>query len=141
MDQEKKRKSGSGDEEEEEEEKENNPKKKARTTFKISTEWQKLIKKDAKNCKNWEQVISREVANKKEFTDYVEELFNCIICQEIVYKPSTTPCGHNFCMECLERSFNSGKKDCPSCRAELDEDSQRMFKGDWKRGNMPNVAR
>jgi len=90
MDQEKKRKSGSGDEEEEEE-KENNPKKKARTIFKISTEWQKLIKKDSKNCKNWEQVISREVANKKEFTDYVEELFNCIICQEIVYKPST-PC-------------------------------------------------
>ena len=45
--------------------------------------------------------------------------------QDIVFKPLTTPCGHNFCLQCLERSFQSGTKACPSCRAELEEDFKK----------------
>ena len=64
--------------------------------------------------------------------------------------PATTPCGHNFCLGCLERSFlsglfssktsirfiyfhsDAGRKDCPSCRAELDEDYKKFQNKDLR---------
>ena len=27
----------------------------------------------------------------------IQETFNCIVCQEVVYQPVTTSCGHNIC--------------------------------------------
>ena len=80
-----KRKSGDADgDEEEEEEDEDEPisapaKKKAKLS--ISAEWREVFQKDELNVKIWNDVEAREVANKKELTDYIEELFNCIICQ------------------------------------------------------------
>ena len=47
----------------------------------MSTEWLEAIKKDSQNSKIWDQVVVKDVANKKELTDFIEELFNCIICQ------------------------------------------------------------
>ena len=73
----------SDDENDAEEDSENRgpPQKKARLQYSITPEWKSLMEKDQKNCKIWDQVVAKEVANKKELTDYVEELFNCIICQ------------------------------------------------------------
>ena len=123
LEKERKRKSG---EEEEEDDTSAPAKKKAKTVYSISAEWREMFQKDDLNVKIWKDVETKEAANKKELTDYIEELFNCIICQvdsellyfqfwkiktyfqDIVYKPATTPCGHNFCLECLERSFQSG---------------------------------
>ena len=114
------------EDEDEDEETSAPAKKKAKTIFSISAEWKEMFQKDEQNVKIWKDVEAKEVANKKELTDYIEELFNCIICQvgcellyfqfcklktyfqDIVFKPATTPCGHNFCLECLERSFCSG---------------------------------
>lgn len=42
--------------------------------------------------------------------------------QDIVFKPVTTPCSHNICLPCLERSFSAGVFNCPSCRADLGKD-------------------
>ena len=42
--------------------------------------------------------------------------FVCAICQEILYEPVQTSCGHLFCGRCL-RGVRS--KNCPSCRAEF----------------------
>ena len=80
-----KRKSGEN-EEEEEEEHEDKPtstpaKKKAKTIYNISAEWKEMFQKDERNVKIWSDVQDKEAANKKELTDYIEELFNCIICQ------------------------------------------------------------
>ena len=128
---EKKRKSGEeeehGDLENEEDEETSAPaQKKAKTIYNISAQWKEMFQKDKQNVKIWKDVESQVVANKKELTDYIEELFNCIICQvgsellyfqfwkmktyfqEIVFKPATTPCGHNFCLDRVERSFYSG---------------------------------
>ena len=94
--------------------------KRAKTTgFKIKEELLKMMKKDGKNAKLWEQVEERQVANKKELSDYVEELFCCIICQDIVFKPVTTTCGHNICLPCIDRSFQAEVYSCPSCRYEI----------------------
>ena len=44
------------------------------------------------------------------------ERYLCPICQEILYKPVQTSCGHLFCGRCLKRIRS---KNCPSCRAEF----------------------
>jgi len=110
------------DEDEENEESESPAVKKSKTVYKISKEWEELMREDKVNANLWEQVKSKGAANKKELTDYVEEIFCCIICQDIVFKPVTTPCSHNICLECLERSFGAGVFNCPSCRADLGKD-------------------
>jgi late competence protein required for DNA uptake (superfamily II DNA/RNA helicase) len=48
----------------------------------------------------------------------------CSLCREIVKSPTTTPCGHIYCWECLlslgrassKRLGNSWQMTCPSCR-------------------------
>jgi len=97
-------------------------KKKKTVTYKLSDEWVALMDADTNNKALWDQVKDKGAANKKELTDYVEEIFCCIICQDIVYKPVTTPCKHNICLSCLERSYAAGQKTCPSCRADLGDD-------------------
>lgn len=82
----KKRKKGESVEEEdltdEEEEAASPAVKKVKTVvYKISKEWEDLMKEDKLNANLWEQVKTKGVSNKKELTDYVEEIFCCIICQ------------------------------------------------------------
>ncbi|EPS66841.1 hypothetical protein M569_07936, partial [Genlisea aurea] len=38
------------------------------------------------------------------------------ICLEICYEPSTTPCGHSFCKQCLRSAADKCGKRCPKCR-------------------------
>ena len=49
----------------------------------------------------------------------VEERFLCICCQDVVCRPVTTPCHHNLCLTCLQRSFRAEVYNCPCCRYEL----------------------
>ena len=86
LEKEKKRKSGEEDGVEEDKENQDEEtsapaKKKAKTVYRISAEWKEMFHKDQQNVKIWKDVESKEAANKKELTDYIEELFNCIICQ------------------------------------------------------------
>ena len=46
----------------------------------------------------------------------------CPICQEILYEPVQTSCGHLFCGKCLKKVR---WKNCPSCRAEFEEEPRR----------------
>ena len=36
----------------------------------------------------------------QKFVEKVNELFECICCQELLYQPVTTECAHNFCKVC-----------------------------------------
>ena len=93
-----------------------------KTTFKIPSEWTELIDKDLKNANMWVQVSQKVAANRKELTDFVEKMFGCIVCMDIVYKPVTTHCSHNICLPCLKRSFEADTFKCSAYREELPKD-------------------
>ncbi|XP_036404071.1 LON peptidase N-terminal domain and RING finger protein 3-like [Megalops cyprinoides] len=44
----------------------------------------------------------------------------CSLCMRLFYEPVTTPCGHTFCLKCLERSLDHNSK-CPLCKEDLSE--------------------
>ncbi|XP_060619959.2 E3 ubiquitin/ISG15 ligase TRIM25 [Anolis sagrei] len=51
----------------------------------------------------------------------LEEELTCSICLCLFESPVTTPCGHNFCLPCLEMTWGPGKASgegfsCPQCR-------------------------
>ncbi len=40
---------------------------------------------------------------------------SCPLCLELLYKPCTTECGHNFCQPCMEEAMQFHTL-CPVCR-------------------------
>ncbi|KAJ8015212.1 hypothetical protein DPEC_G00023790 [Dallia pectoralis] len=44
----------------------------------------------------------------------------CSLCMRLFYEPVTTPCGHTFCLKCLERCLDHNPK-CPLCKMKLEE--------------------
>ncbi|XP_042334960.1 LON peptidase N-terminal domain and RING finger protein 3 isoform X2 [Sceloporus undulatus] len=44
----------------------------------------------------------------------------CSLCMRLFYEPVTTPCGHTFCLKCLERCLDHNPK-CPLCKEGLAE--------------------
>ncbi|XP_059932983.1 E3 ubiquitin-protein ligase TRIM7 isoform X2 [Gadus macrocephalus] len=46
-----------------------------------------------------------------------DEQFQCSICLDIFTNPSSTPCGHTFCMGCINRYWDGAKVyECPLCK-------------------------
>ena len=45
-----------------------------------------------------------------------EQNWICGICQDLYDKPTTTPCGHTFCLKCITTALVV-KEECPNCRA------------------------
>ena len=52
------------------------------------------------------------------------EKYVCPICQEVLFEPVQTSCGHLYCEQCIKRSRSRSKR-CPSCRAALEEEPRR----------------
>uniref|UniRef100_A0A3P9JBL0 Uncharacterized protein n=1 Tax=Oryzias latipes TaxID=8090 RepID=A0A3P9JBL0_ORYLA len=47
----------------------------------------------------------------------VEDLFQCSICLDVFKDPVSTPCGHNFCKNCITEHLNIDVPlQCPICR-------------------------
>ncbi|CAJ1052262.1 LON peptidase N-terminal domain and ring finger 1%2C like [Xyrichtys novacula] len=46
--------------------------------------------------------------------------FECSLCMRLFYEPATTPCGHTFCKNCLERCLDHTPQ-CPLCKESLKE--------------------
>ncbi|XP_068451772.1 E3 ubiquitin-protein ligase TRIM39-like isoform X1 [Clinocottus analis] len=46
-----------------------------------------------------------------------EDQFLCSICLDVFIDPVTTPCGHNFCKNCITEHWNtSNRSQCPLCK-------------------------
>lgn len=89
----------------------------------ISDKELEAIKADKLNEKLWDECLDILRNNgKQQFIEHVTQVFLCIICQEVVAGPVTTPCSHNFCMGCIKLAFKStNSKSCPYCRGCLSE--------------------
>lgn len=47
----------------------------------------------------------------------LEEQFRCCICLDIYTDPVSIPCGHNFCLDCIEDYWDTkDKPECPLCK-------------------------
>lgn len=49
-----------------------------------------------------------------------QEQFCCSVCLEVLRDPVTIPCGHSYCLDCIEDYWNRAKQKgqytCPQCR-------------------------
>lgn len=49
-----------------------------------------------------------------------EDQFCCSVCLEVLRDPATIPCGHSYCLDCIQdywnRSKQKGQYSCPQCR-------------------------
>ncbi|KAF7222286.1 E3 ubiquitin/ISG15 ligase TRIM25 [Nothobranchius furzeri] len=49
-----------------------------------------------------------------------EDQFCCPVCLEVLRDPATIPCGHSYCLDCIEDYWNTAKQrdqySCPQCR-------------------------
>ncbi|XP_061391284.1 uncharacterized protein LOC133326678 [Musca vetustissima] len=54
--------------------------------------------------------------------------FDCVLCCRTFWKPVVTPCGHTYCLVCLDRCMDYTSS-CPLCMAPLVEPSVNMVQG------------
>ncbi|XP_061587037.1 E3 ubiquitin/ISG15 ligase TRIM25-like [Cololabis saira] len=44
-----------------------------------------------------------------------QETFSCSICFDLLKDPVTIPCGHSYCMNCINNFWDEGREKLPSC--------------------------
>ncbi|XP_058984467.1 LON peptidase N-terminal domain and RING finger protein 2-like, partial [Musca domestica] len=54
--------------------------------------------------------------------------FDCVLCCRTFWKPVVTPCGHTYCLVCLDRCMDYTSS-CPLCMSPLVEPSVNMVQG------------
>ncbi|XVF54792.1 hypothetical protein PTKIN_Ptkin05aG0210100 [Pterospermum kingtungense] len=57
----------------------------------------------------------KEKQKEKTKVESNDQSFNCSICLNMLDRPVSTPCGHNFCLKCFQTSIRQ-RKNCPLCR-------------------------
>ncbi|KXS19403.1 hypothetical protein M427DRAFT_52841 [Gonapodya prolifera JEL478] len=88
-----------------------------------------LIAKDVHDAKVWEDVLSRDATNPKEFFEVLEKEFECPVCFDMVKDPFMIPCHHNICKDCTTRALKSvGKKQCALCKTPFEDEHKQVNK-------------
>ena len=85
-----------------------------------------IVNEDGRNKLKRQGEIPTEVCTfSLTYSDVPEELidvsdFECSLCMRLFFEPVTTPCGHSFCKNCLERCLDHTPY-CPLCKESLKE--------------------
>ncbi|XP_065814885.1 LON peptidase N-terminal domain and RING finger protein 3 [Labrus bergylta] len=90
--------------------------KRKRTCTEVEVEGARQQRKRSKS--ELEEVTGSMSPDVRDFFDPAD--LECSLCMRLFYEPVTTPCGHTFCLRCLERCLDHNPK-CPLCKAELSE--------------------
>ncbi|XP_024599739.1 LON peptidase N-terminal domain and RING finger protein 2 [Neophocaena asiaeorientalis asiaeorientalis] len=77
----------------------------------------KIPKKEADSSP--QRNVSSNVGESAELLINVAD-FECALCMRLLFEPVTTPCGHTFCLKCLERCLDHAPH-CPLCKEKLSE--------------------
>ncbi|XP_022372126.1 LON peptidase N-terminal domain and RING finger protein 2 [Enhydra lutris kenyoni] len=75
----------------------------------------KVPKKDSSPQMNMTSNVGESPELSIDVTD-----FECALCMRLLFEPVTTPCGHMFCLKCLERCLDHAPH-CPLCKEKLSE--------------------
>ncbi|XDV14319.1 hypothetical protein PO909_014590 [Leuciscus waleckii] len=78
----------------------------------------KQFKEDKANSSKTLPTFSQERQVPSQLLDCAD--FECSLCMRLFYEPVTTPCGHTFCLKCLERCLDHNPN-CPLCKENLSE--------------------
>ncbi|KAB5573267.1 hypothetical protein DKX38_000461 [Salix brachista] len=60
-----------------------------------------------------------EKKEKNDVLDILDKELTCSFCMQMLDRPVTTPCGHNFCLKCFQRWIGQGKRTCAYCRVQI----------------------
>ncbi|XP_062934381.1 LON peptidase N-terminal domain and RING finger protein 2 [Cynocephalus volans] len=77
----------------------------------------KIPKKDMDSSP--QRSMNSKIGEGPEFSIDVTD-FECALCMRLLFEPVTTPCGHTFCLKCLERCLDHAPH-CPLCKDKLSE--------------------
>uniref|UniRef100_A0A8C3TBP6 LON peptidase N-terminal domain and ring finger 2 n=1 Tax=Chelydra serpentina TaxID=8475 RepID=A0A8C3TBP6_CHESE len=92
----------------------------------LNPEWSLMKKEAQKNCPS---PLDGDTVLENSTTSALREIpavlvdasdFECSLCMRLFYEPVTTPCGHTFCLKCLERCLDHNPY-CPLCKEKLSE--------------------
>ncbi|XP_053772514.1 LON peptidase N-terminal domain and RING finger protein 1 isoform X1 [Desmodus rotundus] len=92
----------------------------------LSPEQDVIVNEDGRNkLKKQGESPSEACTFSLAYGDIPEELidvsdFECSLCMRLFFEPVTTPCGHSFCKNCLERCLDHTPH-CPLCKESLKE--------------------
>ncbi|KAM5181855.1 LON peptidase N-terminal domain and RING finger protein 2 [Mantella aurantiaca] len=78
----------------------------------------KAIKIDVES--QWEESASQSQLRAISMNLVDASDFECSLCMRIFYEPVATPCGHTFCLKCLERCLDHNPH-CPLCKENLSQ--------------------
>ncbi|CAH2223319.1 LON peptidase N-terminal domain and RING finger 2 [Pelobates cultripes] len=78
----------------------------------------KFLKKDTETL--CEQVITGTKIREIHMVLVDAADFECSLCMRLFYEPVATPCGHTFCLKCLERCLDHNPH-CPLCKENLSQ--------------------
>ncbi|KAJ2853879.1 hypothetical protein FB639_006470, partial [Coemansia asiatica] len=85
-----------------------------------SAELLQMMALDKVNSRLWDKLAEKKYYSEKDFLEALcENELTCPICQELVRRPCTTPCGHNICNACLCQSLKNYGVFCPVCRSDI----------------------
>jgi SNF2 family DNA or RNA helicase len=93
----------------------------------VSSSGARVVSSTAENL-TLEGTTKNYVDNLKDILINLNEQ-KCPICLDSIERPTVTSCGHLFCGECINNSFNSSQgKKCPLCRCNLHNQVLREIK-------------